>query len=421
MSVLVLILPETPEAAQAEWALVDGGAVIAGGVIAPGDHPELPEGAKPERAIALAPAETLFLRRAPVPGDNDRDARRAAPFLIEEYLAQPLDAVRVEIGPLEEAGDRLIGAVDGSLLEAWRRFAGGLGVKPVHLAPDALLLPSHGADLVAFAYDDRILVRLGRADLGETTPGRDVEVALGEPLMFATEAKLAQSLLPALTETLQPRRVLVSAGMDPELTAPEGAPIALKRVEAPDLRVLAANTPLETVERLPGLLGAGFASVLDWAGLLAPWRVAAVLALVAVAASTLLAVIEAAYLERRATAYAQAELETFQTAFPETRPTNIQAQLRQALAAVGAVEDRAGFLELSAALADIMAGSDAVRIDALRYDGGRGVLSVSALYRDFDDFEALQLAAEARGVVLDDGGARQSASGVAAEFTVRLP
>ena len=41
--------------------------------------------------------------------------------------------------------------------------------------------------------------------------------------------------------------------------------------------------------------------------------------------------------------------------------------------------------------------------------------------RDRNGLERLRRAAEARGVVLEDGGARQSAAGVSAEFTVRLP
>ena len=421
MGVLVLILPGEAGAQEADWCLVDGGVVVAQGSIAPGEAPILPETAHPERAVALAPAEAVFLRRAPVPGANDRDVRRAAPFLIEEYLAQPLDAVDVVVGPQDETGARLIAAVDAELSDCWRRFAAGLGVKPISVAPDALLLPAHGADLAAFTYGGRVVARLRGADMDAADTDRDVEVALAEPLIFALEAEMAGALLPAIADTLQPRRVLVSPDLDPNLAAPDGAPIALKRMDAPDLRLQAAKAPAELLDRLPAVLGAGFSTALDWAGLIAPWRAAAVLGAVAVAFTTLFAAAEAIYLERRAAAYVQAELETFQAAFPDTRPANIQAQLRQALASVGAVEDRAGFLDLSAALAAVMDGNETVRIDALRYDADRGTLSVSALYSGFDDFEALRLAAETHGVVLQDGGARQSASGVEAEFTVSLP
>jgi general secretion pathway protein L len=421
MRVLVLTLPDNADAASADWALVDNEAVLAGGALAPGDAPELPAGAAPDHAVALAPAEAVFLRRAPVPGANDRDARRAAPYLIEEQLAQPLDEVEAAVGPAGEDGARFLAAVDADLLAGWRRFAAGLGVKPIHLVPDAFVLPSVGADLVAFAYNDRVLARTRSADLEATDGDRDVDAALAEPIAFAVDASFAADLLPALANHLHPKRILVSEGVDPNLTAPDGTPVALKRIPAPDLRVLAAQASAESLTRLPALLGAGFLSALDWAGLLKPWRTAAILASVAILGAAVFAAGEAAYLENRADAYRAAELDTFQAAFPDTRVVDPQVQLRRALASVGAVEDGAGFLELAAALADIMDGNEDIRIDALRYDADRGALSVSALYSGFDDFEALRTSADARDIVLEDGGARQSASGVEGEFTVRLP
>jgi general secretion pathway protein L len=45
---------------------------------------------------------------------------------------------------------------------------------------------------------------------------------------------------------------------------------------------------------------------------------------------------------------------------------------------------------------------------------------VSALYADFADFETLNARAEALGIVLADGGARQSQNAIEGEFTVRL-
>jgi general secretion pathway protein L len=421
MPVLVLTLASDVDAERADWALIDREAVLAGGSIEAGAAPDLTAGLAPDYAVALAPAEAIFLRRAPVPGGHDRDARRAAPFLIEEQLAQPLDDVEAAVGPAGEDGARFLAAVDAEVLASWRRFAAGLGVKPIYLVPDAYVLPSVGADLVAFAYNDRVLARTRGADGAAADDARDVDMALAEPIAFAVDADISSALLPALANRIQPKRVLVSDDLDPNLTAPDGAPIALKRVPAPDLRVLAAQTPVEALSQLPALLGAGFVSALDWAGLLKPWRTAAILASAAVLGAALFAMGEAAYLERRTGAYAAAELEAFQAAFPDTRVVDPQVQLRRALASVGAVEDSAGFLELAAGLAGIMAGNDDIRIDALRYDADRGALSVSALYADFDDFDALRTAAQARDIVLEDGGARQTASGVQGEFTVRLP
>ena len=74
-----------------------------------------------------------------------------------------------------------------------------------------------------------------------------------------------------------------------------------------------------------------------------------------------------------------------------------------------------------AALAELTEGSETVRIDHVRFDRARGELSVSALYTDFADFDALSERAGRLGIVLTDGGARESGSALQGEFTVRLP
>ena len=170
------------------------------------------------------------------------------------------------------------------------------------------------------------------------------------------------------------------------------------------------------------MLGDEFATSLDWAGLLKPWRWAAGLALTALISATALMAVQAAYLDERAERYEAAQAEAFRTLFPDARIVNVSTQMRQALNTMrGGAEGGTGFLPLASALADMMRDVDEVRVDSVRYDASRGELSVSALYSGFGDFERLRSAAEARGVVLEDGGARQSAAGVSAEFTVRLP
>ncbi|CAN0456208.1 unnamed protein product, partial [Ectocarpus fasciculatus] len=213
--------------------------------------------------------------------------------------AQPLEDVEAAVGPAGDDGTRLIAAVDAALLASWRRFAVGLGIKPVHLVPDAFVLPEVGADIVAFAYGERVLARTREALPSDEAGERDVEAALAEPVAIAMDAEIAEALLPVLANHLTPKRVLVSDGLNPDITTPDGTPVALKRVAATDLRVLAAQSPVEILLGLPALMGAGFMSALDWAGLLRPWRTVGVLALIAVLGTTLMAVGEASYLDRR--------------------------------------------------------------------------------------------------------------------------
>lgn len=425
MSVLVLTLPARPGAVAAGWALVEAGAVIAQGELGAGETPSLPENAAPSHAVALMPSESVFLRRLAVPGGSQRDARRAAPFLIEEQLGQALEAVAVEIGPQQPDGSRFVLAVDADTRDAWRRFAAGLAIKPVFAAPDAMVIPGHGADLAVHTVEGRVLVQTPTGDLNagpaDADAPRDLDAAAAEPVIAAFETDLAEAVLPALAQRLRPRRVIVSEGFDPKLASPDDAPIALKRMAEPDPRLHAAALPVDAFSALPPALGAGLVSSLDWAALLRPWRAAAGLAAAVIIAVTGLNMVQALILERRTEAYEAARLETFERTFPDTRPVNIDVQLRRRLASVGAAEGGGGFLELTGALSEMLRDVDGVRVDSIRYDAERGGLAVSALYADFGDFEALRAAAEARDLLLEDGGARQSADGVEGEFTVRLP
>lgn len=425
MSVLVITLPADADMAEAGWALISEGAILDEGRIASGQAPDL-KGAQPDRAVALLPAEAVFLRRVAAPGGSDRDARRAAPFLIEDHLAGGLEDTVVETGPRGPDGLRMVAAVSTPLRESWRRLAAGAGVKPVYALPDALAVEAHGADLFVFESGGRILFKTRaaapeEAGEGEAAP-RDSDAALNEPLCGAVEANLAAYVLPALAARLAPKRLLVSEGLDPALAAPEGAPVALKRVPAPDLRLAAAGLDPAYLQTLAPVLGAGLASGLDWAELLAPWRAAAVLGLCACLGAAALASGQAMYYEHRTELYRDAEIAAFQEAFPEVgRVRRVQTQLRDQLDRVGAAGGGADFLDLAAALAQLTDGEDAVAVTAMRYDAARGALQVSARYSGFDDFERLRARADGLDLVLEDGGARQAETGVVGDFTVRLP
>ena len=425
--VLILQPPSSAMAEQtARWSVIRAGAVIAEGVTGPGATVEPPAGTVIERAVVVLPSEDVFIRRLPVPGQSERDARRAAPFLIEDQIAQPLDDVEVSLGPVGADGARWLAAVDRDQLKTWREMLASLDAPQHHTVPDGMVLTGHGGDLTVMGYGDRVVFQTRSGDLGALSDSqdgaRDLDAALSDPVCGAIEPHLLTPVLAGLGRRLSPKRVLISTALDPSALAPEGEPIAVKRIDAPDLRIAAASLPPEALDALPAIFGDAFATKLDWAALLKPWRAAAVLGLTAVLAASGLMVGQAAYLQDRASRYQAAQEAEFRMLFPEARIVNVSAQMRQALNSVsGGAVSGAGFLPLATVLSETLSDVDGVRVDSLRYDASRGELSVTALYSGFGDFERLRMAAEARGAVLEDGGARQSAAGVAGEFIVRLP
>lgn len=425
--VLILQLPNATRLdADLTWTVVRDGAIIAEGLLAADTPADLPDTVSADRAIVLLPAEDLFLRRAPVPGQSERDVRRAAPFLIEDHLAQALEDVTVEAGPTGPDGARWILAVDQTVREQWRTRLSGLSLPPLYALPDAMALKGYGGDLTVMAYEDRVLFQTRAADLSaQDTEGdepRDLDAALSDPVCGGFEPELLNPVLAGLGHRLHPRRILVTEGISPSPLAVGEAPLAVKRMDAPDLRLAAAAMDVELLGQMPAILGTAFGPALDLWELAKPWRWAAGLGVAALLGVTALSAGQAIYLDQRSQQYEAARLAAFSDRFPGTRVTNVRVQMDQALRGLqGGADAGAGFLPLASALADILDNQDRVRVDAIRYDASRGELSVTALYTGFGDFEALRTAAEARGIVLEDGGARQSAQGVAAEFTVRLP
>jgi general secretion pathway protein L len=423
--VLILQPPASATDDQSlRWSVVRTGAVIAEGILAPGATVATPAGTVIERAVVVLPSEDVFIRRLPVPGQSERDARRAAPFLIEDQIAQPLEDVEVSLGPVGSDGARWLAALDRSLLKSWRDRLSGLDVSQLHIVPDGMVLTGHGGDLTVMGYGERVVFQTRAGDLGagDEDAARDLDAALADPVCGAVEPHLLTPVLAGLGRRLSPKRVLISPELNPAALAPDDTPIAIKRIEAPDLRLAAAALPVEALNALPAIFGDAFAAKLDWGDMLRPWRWAAGLGLVAVLGASALMMGQAAYLDDRASRYQAAQEAEFRQLFPEARIVNVSAQMRQALNGVsGGGAGGAGFLPLASMLAGVLEDVDGVRVDSLRYDASRGELSVTALYSGFGDFERLRQGAEARGAVLEDGGARQSAAGVAGEFTVRLP
>ncbi|MEO1038494.1 MAG: type II secretion system protein GspL [Pseudomonadota bacterium] len=420
---LIVLLPtqENDPDAGAPWALSDGVSRLAEGVLMPGESWVAPaDQPAPERLIAVMPAEDVFAARVSTPARTEREARQAAPFLIEERLAQPLERAVIELGPRLENDERLLFAIDRAVLAPWRERVTGFPLRLVHAIPDAMLLSGRRGDLTVMAIGERVLFQTRGGDLSEGLPYTENAGEL--PLYGALDAGLVAPVLGALGARIKPKRMLVSPEIDAGLIAPDDEPIAVKRQSPPDLAVAAAALEPEALALLPGLFsnrrGAG-AGLLERA---MPWRAAAGLLLAAALGWAGLNAGEAVYYQNRAEAYREASEAVFRAEFPDiTRVVNPRAQLAQRLSELGAGgQAGGGFLELASGLARLLEEVEEIQVNTLRFDAQRGALSVSAAYQDFSDFERLREAAERQGLILTDGGARQSESGVAGEFSLSL-
>ena len=358
------------------------------------------------RTLVLLPAQNVFLAEIDLPARGDREARQAAPFAIEDELAARLDETIVVPGPRRETGRRWVMAARRDLVEAWRARIDGLAVRPVHVLSDALAGADAEAGLTLFDRGDSVLWFQGEA---VRQPGK--------PAGGSLDPKLFGAVISPLVQPVGTAGVTVSATLG---LAGEN----FRQVPRGDLDLMASALPDAVLADQPALLGADLLSRMDWSALAGPLKRPFALAAALLVGFCLLTGGEGLYYRMQADRFDAATIAEFRAAMPQvTRriiPAEAERLLGDGLARLGGGESGSSFLQLSAALAELTAQSETVRIDHVRFDRARSELLVSALYSDFADFEALNARAQALGIVLADGGARQSQNAIEGEFTVRL-
>lgn len=357
-----------------------------------------------DRTICLLPADRIFTSRINLPARSEAEARQAAPFMVEDELAGDLAETRVSIGPRDAQGERWVFAVDQDYADSLLERLGGAVVRPVHILPDAQALADPDAALslvdrqgdVLFWYADALAGSTSRAG-GAISPDLFPHIA-AEIVGASGEGKVSVS----------PSLGLMGA--------------RFKNWSVGEADLTASGLTDDLLGRLPALFGERWRSAFDWADLLRPLRTSAILATAALVGYCGLLLGEAFYFRFQADRFDQAAIAEYRFVNPDftraTIPAEVDRMIRGDLRELGG-GDSSAFLQLSAALSDLVADNERVRIDSLRFDQTRDELRVSALFTEFADFDALTARALQMGLELEDGGVREAATGLQGEFIVR--
>lgn len=134
-------------------------------------------------------------------------ARRAAPFAVEEHVAQPIDQAHIAVAA---RGDDhyAIAVADGARIAALRERITTLGLYPASVVPDSCALPYSGDGIHVAAVDDGWLLRYAGGGL------RIDDAALAEVL-----AQLRRELPETRTVTIYRDAAAADRAFDSELFA----------------------------------------------------------------------------------------------------------------------------------------------------------------------------------------------------------
>lgn len=395
--ILTIRLPSGVAADALEASVVDFCITDAeGGLAVVTHHDQLAsvlDHAGQRRIVLLVPGADVRLASVNVPARQSAKVLMAAPYQLEEQLAEDIETLHFALGPRQGDGSHAVAVVARSLMDGWLAPLRQRGLRPEGVYTELLALPwnAESGGWSAVCEADQVVVRSG--------PFGGFVCA---PEDLVSYLQLAD---PARERAL---RLLILNGANIDYSRIDW-PLELLPGHSSALEVYVRNlSPVQSINLLQG----AYSQRQDYDRLWKPWRQAAVLATACLLLGAASYLVESVKLSRQIAAQDAANLERFRQLFPgETRIVDIQAQLDQQLRALKGAGNNAGAFPLMETLAQALGANQGLSVQNLQYRDGALFLALRA--KDLQVVEHLRAwFASQRGTALDVQSADAGSDGV---------
>ncbi|MEL6692632.1 MAG: type II secretion system protein GspL [Pseudomonadota bacterium] len=332
---------------------------------------------------------------ATIPARNENEARRAAPYAIEDEIAETVETSHVALSAADKANlaaPRQINVASTDALTEIVSHLGELGLADAAIVAAHSLLPARDG---LYEGPGIILGRLGdRSFAVDASLGRDVLVSLLEPFPDAE---------------IHGEHVAQAVGRS---SASNGA----NSLEAFLVQLATwAENGAAGIDLRQGSFRVRQSVDFDGFG---HWRLAGALAAVAAIGWFGTAIVETSAMQSRASGYQELSQEFARVGWPETN-----GDVQQVLALAGSERGNAGqvfpsVLDATAVLYDSLAQVEGSELRSVRYDRLRRQMTVTVAFDSFADVDRLTTIVTESGLSARSGDSRQSGSKVIGDLTL---
>lgn len=406
---------EAPDADGFRFALVDDGApepVVTGTglsalVEALGER-------TPDRLHLLLPAPSVLATQVRVPARSRRQLETALPFVVEEYLAEDIEALHLARGERDRDGLVPVRVLQPELLRSALDVLAAMDLTPDRACSEVDVLPEPAAgEIRVWVGADRVLLRSADAAIGT---GREDLLLHLQALVTGLEADADHPIRVRVDAGPEASEAMDLAELEPALS--QQRPVEVHRELLPDADLDAALArTLAAQSRGIDLLTGPFHRPRRGRTAAGPrWRLVAGLLLGWFLVETAFDAGRAAWYEARAGELRDESVAAFQELFPDrSRIPDPRREL------AGLIEGGTGsddsLLELlgrfSARVADL--GVD-LRIRSLDWNARRGDLAIDLEAPDIGTVDRLKAALESGGHRISIDSAVQEEQGVRARL-----
>lgn len=369
-------------------------------IIASGELPNaealssLTERAGQRSAIALAPSSEILLKWVELPPKAGRKIISAIPFMLEDELATDISQQFFAIGP-KRGDEQAVAVVSHEKMELWQSWLSEAGLFCDTIIPDVLAVPVTENGWSVLTLGEQLLVRQ------DTFKGVQGEATW-----------LLPTLVHFTAQQESPITITNYAGID--LSSLPNIEEAQAPLELP-MQVLAK----EAMQSSFNLCQGDYKVKRKRSGVLNQWRVAAVLAVLALCTS----LIDKGFSLYQLKAQNQALSSEINTAVKAGFPNigtyrNVRLKLQSELAKLEQGGGSASMLIMLDQLAPAFSATD-VKPQTLRFDATRTEIRIQAQGKNFEALEQFKRTAENAGFVVEQGAINNRDNGVVGTVSVR--
>lgn len=353
--------------------------------------------------VVIAPGSSVTFAQPELPVKGGARVAQVVPYAMEELLAGEVEQFHFAVGPTDAEGRTLVAAVRRDELRGWLDALKSAGLDPLSLVPEPLCIPDNPGKSVAVIDAGTLLVRapgalpvaLDAEPLTEafTLAGLEGEDQHVQLFVSQEDWHHSREMIEALRE--------VTGSLDLQLL-PDGAlPL-----------MAAAAVKSDALSLLQG----DFARRTGWRAEWQRWRIAAFLALAALALHIGVRGYDLVRLRAEEQRLDATIEQAVRIAMPDVeRIVDARAQIEQRLAGGGAADPQ-GLLARLAAVGGAMGGATGPTIESLGWRNGSLQLQMNAA--DTDALARFAQALTARGLTADVESTTPGEKGVSAQINV---
>ncbi|MBF0284141.1 MAG: hypothetical protein HQL51_06745 [Magnetococcales bacterium] len=339
---------------------------------------ELAHAAKGRRVVAVAPAEEVLSTGIAAMQTSRRNLEKAVPYMLEEQLAAPLEALHVALGQKEKGGLWPVAVVAGSRMAHWMALLTEAGVVPVALVGEAELLPWEAGCWSILLTPEGCLVRTGWHE-GFGVEPENLLLYLSAALRREDQARPERV---RVWDAIPGGRLAMVAVLDPAWLQEHGLTLTVEETPAEARRLLLPS--LQQGEWAVDLLQGNWKTRREWAWKSSPFRGTMLL----LTAWLLLAAggwaVEGLWQGHRADALEERMGQVYLQAFPGSKVVNPRLQMEQKLTAMQSGKGGSGFLPLLTLSGTVLKEVGGVSLKRLAYQN-----NALDLFLEVGDFQKL--------------------------------